>query len=305
MVLPADKSYMKIIEISKVFKSYGKKKVLEDVSFSLDAGKFITLIGCNGAGKSTTLRILAGVEAADEGFVKLMGSDPFSFSYSHRPDLFFIHENYNITFGVNLLEMVKIYREVFPRWSNKVFNQILKDRKISLKKNFSDLSRGQKMQFLLMLALASRPKVLFLDEITAVIDIEGQRYYLEKLKEFTQSGGTIVISTNILSELNDYTDHLILLQETKVMVNESVEELQKKFVMLKKIEDHAVFNHPKAAKVRKDHDGKELYLMPRSVVDEDTAVLKFKVEYPPRLEDVLILHFHLKEEKVDEEDMVA
>ena len=57
--------------------------------------------------------------------------------------------------------MVKIYKEVFPRFKSSIFFQILKDRKISLKTNFKDLSRGQKMQFLLMLALASRPKILF------------------------------------------------------------------------------------------------------------------------------------------------
>ena len=151
----------KIIEVSNVFKSYGKKKVLEKVSFSLDEGKFITLIGCNGAGKSTTLRLLAGEEKPEEGSVHILGEDPYRFDFSHRPDTFFIHENYQLGFSQNLLEMVKIYKEVFPRFKSSIFNQILKDRKISLKTNFKDLSRGQKMQFLLMLAVASRPNILF------------------------------------------------------------------------------------------------------------------------------------------------
>ncbi len=294
----------KIIEVSNVFKSYGKKKVLEKVSFSLDEGKFITLIGCNGAGKSTTLRLLAGEEKPESGSVHILGEDPYSFDFSHRPDTFFIHENYQLGFSQNLLEMVKIYKEVFPRFKNSIFNQILKDRKISLKTNFKDLSRGQKMQFLLMLALASRPKILFLDEVTAVIDIEGQRYFLDKLKNYVEEGGTVLITTNILSELNDYTDHLVLLQETKLMVNESVKDLQKKFIMLKKTEDHSIFQHPKAAKIRKDYDGKDLFLIPREVMDEDTIIQKFVIDHPPKLEDILILHFQLKQEQVADE-MVA
>lgn len=294
----------KIIEVSQLFKNYGKKKVLEKVSFALEEGQFITLIGCNGAGKSTTLRLLAGVEKADKGSVSIMGHDPFSFDFPHRPDMFFIHENYDLAFSCNLLEMVKAYKEVFPRFKSTIFNQILKDRKISLKKNFSDLSRGQKMQFLLMLALAARPKVMFLDEITAVIDIEGQRYFLDKLRNYVDEGGTVLITTNILSELNDYTDHLVLIQETKLMVDESVSNLQKKFLMLKKTGDHPVFSHPKAAKIRKDYDGKDLYLIPREVMDEDTQITQFLIDHPPKLEDILILHFHLKQEKVDDE-MVA
>ncbi len=291
----------KIIEIQKVFKSYGKKKVLENASFSIDEGKFTTLIGCNGAGKSTTLRLLAGTDHDDSGSIKVLGSNPFDHEFKHRQDVFFIHENYDLLFPMNLLDMVKCYREVFPRWSNKIFNQILKDRKFSIKKNFAELSRGQKMQFLLMLALAARPKLLLLDEITAVIDIEGQRYFLEQLKRYTEEGGSVVITTNILSELNDYTDHLILIQETKVMVDSSVEDLQKKFFLIKKTEGHEIFKNPSAAKVRKDNDGKDLYLIPRSLVDSDTAVLKFKMDYLPRLEDILILHFQLKKEAADEQ----
>ncbi len=291
----------KIIEFSKVFKNYKKKKVLENVSFSLEEGQFVTLIGCNGAGKSTTLRLLAGEEDLSSGQVQLMGKSPFHFDFPYRSDVFFIHENIKMQFSVNLLEMVKIYKSVFPLFKTQIFNEMLKDRKISLKKDFKDLSRGQKMQFLLMLALAARPRVLLLDEITAVIDIEGQRYFLDKLKQYTQNGGTVVITTNILSELNDYTDHLLLLQETKLMVDEPVSNLQRKFVMLKKTEDHAIFNHPKVTRIRKDYDGKDLYLLPREVVDEDTYVLKYKLDYPPKLEDILILHFQLKQEKVDDE----
>lgn len=290
----------KVIEVKNIFKSYGKKKVLENVSFSVDAGTFTTLIGCNGAGKSTTLRLIAGVEAVESGEVVTLGGNPYDFSYAPRSEMFFIHENYQLAFSMTLLEMVAIYREVFPRWSNEIFNQVLRDRKFSIKKQFSDLSRGQKMQFMMMMALAARPKTMLLDEITAVIDIDGQRYFLDKLKEYTEGGGTVIITTNILSEMNDYTDHLILLQDTRLLLDATSEELKKKFVVLKKSEDHQIFHDRRCVRLRKDFDGKELYLIPRGVLDEDTQVLKFKVDQPPRLEDILVLHFRQKEENFDE-----
>jgi ABC-2 type transport system ATP-binding protein len=294
----------KLIEFNHVFKSFGKKKVLEKVSFAIEEGKFYTLIGCNGAGKSTTLRLLAGSEAADSGQVNVQGENPYAFEFSQRQEVFFVHEQIDVSSFFSLLEMVKIYRKVFPRWDNKIFNQFMKDRKISLKKNYADLSRGQKMQFLLMLGLAARPKLMLLDEVTAVIDIEGQRYFLDQLKDYVSAGGTVIITTNILSELNDYTDHLILLQETKLMVDSPVNDLQKKFFLLKQTEDHPVFKHPRCARIRQDYDGKMLYLIPRDVVDEDTAVVKFKLDHPPRLEDILLLHFQLKQEG-NEDELVA
>lgn len=294
----------KIIEVNQVFKSYGAKKVLEKMSFSIDEGKFVTLIGCNGAGKSTTLRLMAGIESCDLGEVSVLGGDPYSYEYSKRADIFFVHENIQLEFSVNLLEMVKIYRTIFPRFDSKMFNEILKERKISLKKDFKDLSRGQKMQFLMMLGLAARPKIMFLDEVTSVIDIEGQRYFLDRIRNYVKSGGTVVITTNILSELNDYTDHLLLIQETKLMINDSVTNLQSQFVMLKKFENHEIFSHPKAAKVGKDFDGQELYLIHRDVLEDDSQMNKFKIDRPARLEDILILHFHLKQEEAQDE-MVA
>lgn len=295
----------KIIEVSKIFKNYGEKKVLENLSFSIEEGKLTTLIGCNGAGKSTTLRLIAGIEAVDSGSVKLFGHNPYSFEFKCRADTFFIHENMEMTFPVNLLEMVSIYRNIYPKWSNEIFNEILKHRKFSVKKQFSELSRGQKMQFMLMMALASQAKVLLLDEITAVIDIEGQRYFLEQLKDFTRRGGTVVITTNILSELNEYADHLLLLQETKLRVDSCIQDLKRKFIMLKKSENHPVFTHPEAALIRKDDSGVELYLIPRHVVDEDTAILRFKHEDTPRFEDILVLYFQLKNEKFNEKLEVA
>ncbi len=291
----------KIIELHQVDKSYDKKKVLEKVSLSINEGSFTTLIGCNGAGKSTTLRIMAGVDNSTNGEVKVFEQNPFSFEFKERSDIFFIHESLELDSEFNLITFIKAYREVFPKWKNDVFNKILKDRKISLKKTFSDLSRGQKMQFMLMVGLAANPKVMLLDEITSVIDIEGQKYFLDALKDYVSRGGTVVITTNILSELNDYTDHLILLQETKLMVDGNVRNLEKKFLVLKKTEEHAIFSHKKIAKIRKDHDGKELYLLPFEVADQDSQVLKFKQDYTPKLEDILTLYFHLKQDNYEEE----
>ncbi len=293
------------ISLKNVYKNYDKRVILEDFSFDLPEGKFITLIGCNGAGKSTTLRLLAGDEPITKGELTVFEKDPYSYSYPFRKDVFLIHENYEIHLHHTMLEMIKIYRETFPRWSNKIFNQMAKDRKISLKKKFSELSRGQKMQFLLMMALASRPKVLLLDEITSVIDIDGQRYFLDLLKQFTVDGGTVVITTNILSELNEYTDHLVLLQDTKLKLNNSVAQIQEDFVILEKLKDHEIFANTKISKIRSSgYDVKEIYLVPVILYQKYSDLEDCLTSYKPKLEDILIFHFKFKE-NTHEDELVA
>jgi ABC-2 type transport system ATP-binding protein len=290
----------KIIELRNIKKKYQQKFVLDSVSFDIEEGSFTTLIGCNGAGKSTTLRLISGNEAIDGGSLLTFGLDPYAFSFPYRSDVFFIHENYQISFPVNLLEMMTHYRKVFPRWSDQIFNEILKERKFSIKKNFMDLSRGQRMQFLLMVALASRPKLLLLDEITSVIDIDGQRYFLEKLKKFTRDGGSLVITTNILSEMDDFTDHLILLQDSRLMVNSKAEEMKKRYFLLKDIENYPLISQENLVKVRHHFDGKNLYLASREILEEDTGLFKYCISDRPRLEDILIFHFKNKKDEFDE-----
>lgn len=291
----------KIIEVGKIKKSYQKKKILEDVSFSLESGQFITLIGHNGAGKSTLLRLISGQENRDSGEIKIFGKDPYSYGFDQRSDVFFIHEDLQMNFPTDLLGMIQIYRSVFPKFSGTLFNQMIKARKFSLKKQFSELSRGQKMQFLLMVGLAANPKLLLLDEITSVIDIDGQRYFLELLRDYVVKGGTVLITTNILSELNDYTDHLLLVQGKKLMVDSSVKKLQESFCILKRHSEHSIFSRPGVVKVRRDHDGKDLYLARKELVSSEGGLNSFVTDMPPGLEDILILHFQLEQEQLDEQ----
>ena len=292
----------KIIRFNHIYKSYEKKKVLEDINFELPEGKFSTLIGCNGAGKSTTLRLMAGLEEPSSGDIFLFDENPYRFGFSKRDQIFFIHENYSINVEMSVLDLIKIYRSVFPRWDNKFFNQMGKERKISFKKKYDELSRGQKMQFLMMVGLASRSKILLLDEITSVIDIDGQRYFLDLLKKFTESGGTVVLTTNILSEVNGYTDHLILLQDTKLKINKSIEEIQKEFLILNKVNNHPIFNEPRAAKIRMSgYDNRVLYIVPVELLTKYDQLGDCLTHHTPQLEDILIYNFKFKESYLDEQ----
>lgn len=294
-----------LIRFKNVFKTYGKKKILEDINFDLLPGKFITLIGCNGAGKSTTLRLIAGLEDVSGGELTLFNENPFSYYFNFKSDIFFVHESFQINLDLRLIDLVKSYRYVFPRWDNKIFNKIASDRKISLKKTFKELSRGQKMQFLLVMAFAARPKLLLLDEITSVIDIDGQRYFLDMLKEYTRNGGTVLITTNILSELNAYTDHLVLLQDTKLKINKEVSELQKDYVILEKKMNHSVFTDRMAVQLQlNESDQKEIYLVPIELYKKYDDLSDCLTSRKPRLEDILIFHFKFKENNY-EENLVA
>lgn len=296
---------MSKIILKNVHKSFSKRAILENISLEIPQGKFCTLIGCNGAGKSTLLRVIAGLEKCEKGEVSTFGEDPTSADFKKKKEFFFIHEGYQISHDGTLLDFLKIYRTIYPHWSNATFNKILKGRKISLKKKYSSLSRGQRMQFFIMVALSTNVKVLLLDEITAVIDIEGQKYYLDLLKEYTRNGGTVLITTNILSELNAYTDHLFLMQDRELKINAPVSEMAETFVILKENFHHKIFESEEIASIGKDRDGKGLFLIQQKKVQGVENIEGLLTDYKPSLEDILILYFKLKDGVLETEELAA
>jgi ABC-2 type transport system ATP-binding protein len=220
----------KIINVSK---SYNKNQVVKNINLEIHSGKITTLLGQNGAGKSTLLRLLSGYELPDSGRIDYKNEELKSFDFSFKHDIKFIHENITLQFSFNMEKYIEIIKEEIPDWDQSYFNQMLDERKIDLKKRFRDYSRGQKMQLALMLSLASKPKVLLIDEITSVIDVHGRKYFLDQLYLFAKNGGTVVITTNIIDELEFYTDHLIIIKNQAIALNSEVKKIDTQFIKLR------------------------------------------------------------------------
>jgi len=298
-MVSVEKGIMKeIIQFHNVSKSYGRKSVIKNVTFSVKEGSFTTLIGCNGAGKSTTLRLMAGLESC-EGNLSCFGQDPFEFNSTLGNSIFLVHESLPINFPMSLENFVRAYKEVFSNWNETEFQKLISIRALDLTSNYLELSRGQKVQFTLCLALSSGAKVLLCDEVTSVLDFDAQFFFLEQLKKFCQQGGTVVMTTNILSELDQYADHVILLQDNKVVLDSSIEEVGRKYILLT-LSDPDFKDHS-FTKIR-DRDGYvNLHIAEIGSTKNDTANVLISIK--PKLEDVL-LH-HIKKLKVENENLVA
>ena len=290
------------IKFVNVTHAYDDLKVLDLVSYEIQEGSFTAMIGHNGAGKSTSLRLLSGVEKPESGSVEVLGEDPFSHHFSKRKDLFFIHEDVKLDVPMSLAHFVNHYKGVFPEWNMNAFKQMIKDRKLDLKKKYNDFSRGQKMQFLLSVALAANIKILFLDEITSVLDIDAQLYFLERLQMHSRNGGVVIISTNILNEINNYVTHVLMVQSAKLIVDSQVSELGEKFVIMKKNLEHPFFASERVARVSIRGGDKELFVAHRHLIPDE--LISSISSHPVTLADVVQLHFKDLEGEADE-DLVA
>jgi len=210
-------SSKKLFQLVNCEKSYSKKVILENINLQIEEGSFHALVGENGSGKSTLLKLMSGNELLDEGDILFANHSVFDIENPNSGDFIFISEQSEIIVSFNLDRFIKLFQEKNPNWSQKKFDYLIRARRFDLARNFQDLSRGQKMQFNLMMALASNPRALLVDEVTAVLDIEARHFFLTELKNFSEEGGCLVITSNIITELEDYADSISVIKDKQII----------------------------------------------------------------------------------------
>jgi len=287
-----------LIRIENIHKKYFDRKVLAGPSFEIMPGTFTTLLGANGTGKSTLLRLISGSEFPDEGQVLFKDTPAHNWQIPHKRDMFYINENIQIETSLTMGEFVEKYRQFFPRWHDESFRQMVKDRRLDLGSYYHQFSRGQKMQFNLMLALAAKPEVLLLDEITSVMDVYARRYFLGLLHRFCQSGKTVVMTTNIISELQFYTTHLLLLQKGKMKLQGRLDEVRGGFVKLRfpHGSTHPLLSRTDIRWAGVNGDGSENFLLSKTAADQLAIDTEFVDQREITLEDIFIYHYADSEE---------
>jgi ABC-type multidrug transport system ATPase subunit len=136
---------------------------------------------------------------------------------------------------------------------------------VDLDKSFGALSRGQRMQVACAAALAGKPRLLLLDEVTSVLDARARPYFVDALSAACRAGSTVLLATNIVSEVRDAADRLLLIEDGAVQIDVSVADLSERFLrLLRRVgQDHAVFSAHSAVPVGKGEDGHARWLVPR------------------------------------------
>lgn len=178
-----------VLDASSISFSYGEVPVLEDISFSIKKGDFVAIIGPNGSGKTSLVKIILGFLKASKGKVKLFGRNIDSFSdwglIGYVPQRFGIDKNFPGTVA-ELLSLVG--------GGNGIVAKLRLEE--LLPKRFVDLSGGQQQRVLIAMALKHNPYLLILDEPTAGIDVQAQQSFYRLLSELNKTGVTIILITH-------------------------------------------------------------------------------------------------------------
>lgn len=213
-----------VIQVDNLDKGFWSP-VIKDATFSIKKGSFTALLGKNGSGKSTILNILMGYISPDKGKVSILGRDLTEDLGELKNRIGLVSENILFNYPGSIHSFFQKAGFFFKTFNLSLIEKMAADLKIDLDKSFAQYSRGQKMQLVLMYTLAHSPEILLIDEITSVLDAYARNYFMQELKEFCKMGGTVVMTTNIVSEVQSLCTHVVFLNQQKVVFSSSLSSL--------------------------------------------------------------------------------
>ena len=213
-----------MIKLKDLSFSYGRHKVLGNVSMTLEKGKIYGLLGENGVGKSTLLKILSGLLKMESGECKVFGEVPYSRKPSFLQDIFYVPEDFA---GESVVvEKYAMQLGVFyPNFSPDKFNRIISEFGVDPKAKFNKLSLGQQKKAIIAVALSLGTKVLLMDEPSNGLDIPSKSLLRRLIAENASDEQLIVISTHQVKDLENLIDPIIIMDKEGVIMNASIEEI--------------------------------------------------------------------------------
>jgi ABC-2 type transport system ATP-binding protein len=200
------------IVTSGLTKYYGQRCVVDSLDLRVPRGSVYGLLGRNGSGKSTTIKMLLGFVHPDRGSARLLDEDVASLTPATRARIAYIAEGHPFFRWMTVGEAVNFTRAFYPHWNNELLDQILDHFALPRRAKIRRLSNGQRAQVSLALAVAPDPELLILDDPTLGLDTVVRRDFLESLIQIIQrEGRTILICSHILGDVERVADRIGIL----------------------------------------------------------------------------------------------
>jgi len=217
------------IELNGLTKHY-RDFTLDNVTLTLPCGCIMGLIGENGAGKSTTIKLLLGMLKSDGGSVRLLGQDQKKALPLAMEEIGVVLDEPGIASCLNAKQVGEIMRGIYTNWDDSVYSQYLQRLNLPTEKKYKEFSRGMKMKLGIAVALSHHPKLLVLDEATSGLDPVVREEVLDIFSEFTRDEmHAVLLSSHIVSDLEKICDYIAFLHKGKLMLCEEKDRLLEQY----------------------------------------------------------------------------
>ena len=217
-----------IIETHHVAKRFGRFEAIEDLSLSVPEGAVFALIGPNGTGKTTTIRMLMNILRPDRGDITVLGTPSRRLAPRDFERIGYVSESQSPPEGLTLAQYFDYLRKLYPTWDRSLEQELCEQFELPPSRKIKHLSHGMRLKSLLVGALAFRPKLLVLDEPLSGLDTLVRDEVVNGLLQ-QAADTTILISSHELTEIETFTTHVAFMQNGRLLLQEAIESLQSRF----------------------------------------------------------------------------
>jgi len=215
-----------IIACNQLTKVYKDKKALDSIDLNLGKNKLIGLIGRNGAGKTTFLKTCAGYLKPTSGSISVFGDKPFD-NLDVLSNITFIDEEIQYDESLSLNDILSLGKVFYRNWDSVFADKLIRYFNLDGKKKYKKLSRGMKTQFNIIMGLSCRTPLTLMDEPTLGLDVAVRKeFYNILIKDYMENPRTLIISSHLMSELENMLEEMVLIHDGRIVFHKSIEELQ-------------------------------------------------------------------------------
>lgn len=212
-----------ILECEKLSKNYGGLRALDELNLKLESGKIVGLLGPNGYGKTTLIKILSGLLRQDKGTVLIDGK---KVGVETKKIVSYLPERGYLSLGMKIRDVAKFFEEFYEDFDIKRANAMIDELGLDRESRLKSLSKGNREKVQLIMVMSRKAKLYLLDEPMGGVDPAARDYILKTIISNYSEDATVIISTHLIQDVEQILDEVVFLKEGKVMFHRDVDELR-------------------------------------------------------------------------------
>lgn len=215
-----------LVEIKELGKCYGKKKVMNNLSLSLESGRIVGILGPNGSGKSTLIKMMAGVLKPTSGQITING---YPVGVNTKKIVSYLPERTYLNPSMKVKEAVDYFADFYEDFSKQKALDMLEKFGINEQDKIKSLSKGTREKVQIVLVMSREAKLYLLDEPMGGVDPAARDYILRTIISNYNEDATVVITTHLISDIENVLDEVVFIKQVEVYLKESVDDIRTKY----------------------------------------------------------------------------
>jgi len=216
---------MELVECKNLYKKFDNKQVLDDINLTIPKGKIIGLLGKNGTGKSTLIKLMNDLLTPTSGEVLINGKHP---GVESKRIISYLPERTYLDKGMKVSQVLTFFEEFYKNFNTEKAVKLLKDLNLDLNQKISHMSKGMQEKLQLVLVMSREAELYILDEPLGGVDPATRDYILDTILTNFNKGASVIISTHLIADIERILDEVIFIDNGKIILTSSADELRSK-----------------------------------------------------------------------------